>query len=323
MKVLVTGAHGFIGSHLCDYLLAHDYEVKALVSPWGKLDNLKDSLEHKGLEVVRADIAEAETLKGICKACDAVVHAAARVADWGHWKTFEHVNVRGTEHLLAEALSSSVTRFVLVSSVAVHRYTGFRNADSTELPRDNWTNPYARSKIMAEDAVFAAGLEGVAIRPGLWPFGPRDPNFQRIVKNLKLGVLPLVGSGETVINTAYVGNLVAGLERALRAPLKQQAYVIADEGTPSWAEVFVYLAEVLGVPPPRLRLPPQLVVPLAHTVENVWQQFAPRTEPPLTRYRAELMLNDVHFSTKAAQADLGCAPEVSWQEGLTKTVAYL
>ena len=326
MKVLVTGAHGFIGSHACEHLLARDYQVRALVSPWGEVANLAAVLEHPQLELTRADITDPASLKGICDDCDAVLHAAARVADWGAWEKFERVNVRGTENLLREAEASRVRRFVLVSSVAVHRYTGFRNAEAADIPRDNTEQAYGHSKILAEDAVLNAPVSGVIVRPGLFPFGPRDPNFVRVVNALKRGLLPFVGDGKPVINTAYVGNLVRGLELALKADeanLTRYAYVIADEGMPSWLELFGTLAEMLNAPPPRLHLPPKLVAPLAGLTEKAYQMVAPGLEPPLTPYRAKLMVNDIHFSLQTAKDDLGYTPEVSWQAGLKETLKQL
>ena len=326
MKVLVTGAHGFIGSHACEYLLARDYQVRALVSPWGEVANLAKVLTHPSLELTRADITDPASLKGICEGCDAVLHAAARVADWGKWEQFERVNVRGTQNLLHEAEASGLTRFVLVSSVAVHRYSGFRNVDPTDLPRNNTGQAYGRSKILAEDALQASPLSSVSVRPGLFPFGPRDPNLVRVVSALKRGVLPFVGDGASVINTAYIGNLVKGLERALKADdadLTRHAYVVADEGMPSWLELFGTLAEMLDAPPPRLHLPPKLVAPLAGLTEKVYQKVAPGLEPPLTPYRAKLMVNDIHFSLQTAKDDLGYTPEVSWQAGLKETLKQL
>ena len=326
MKVLVTGAHGFIGSHACEHLLARGYQVRALVSPWGEVTNLAAVLAHPPFELTRADITDPASLKGVCNSCDAVLHAAARVADWGQWAQFEQVNVHGTKNLLREAEASGVERFVLVSSVAVHRYTGFRNADPSEVPKNNTEQAYGRSKILAEDAVLNAPVGGVVVRPGLWPFGPRDPNFLRVVQALKRGLLPFVGEGTSVINTAYVGNLVRGLELALKtdeAKLTCRTYVIADEGMPTWLELFGTLAELLDVPSPRLHLTPKLVVPLAKMTESVYAKVAPGLEPPLTSYRAKLMTNDVHFSLQTAKDDLGYAPELSWQAGLVETLQQL
>ena len=153
MKVLVTGAHGFIGSHLCEYLLTQGCEVRALVSPWGKLDNLATVLEHPKLDLQKADITKPEDLNNICQDIEIVFHAAARVKDWGLWGAFYKANIEGTQNLLREAEKQDVKRFVLISSVAVHRYTGFRNADPRTSPTDGDINHYAKSKIMAEQMV--------------------------------------------------------------------------------------------------------------------------------------------------------------------------
>jgi 2-alkyl-3-oxoalkanoate reductase len=325
MKVLVTGAHGFLGSHISEHLLAAGHQVRALVSPWGTIGNLGGILEAQAFEVHRADLSREGALAGVCDGMDAVVHAAARVADWGPWDAFYQTNVVGTGRLLAEAARAGVRRFVLISSVAVHRYSGFRDADPRTVPRDNVSNAYAHSKIMAEDLVREAGaLEGVIVRPGLWPFGPRDPNFRRVARALEQGLLPMVGSGDSVINTAYAENLAFGVRLALERPeAAQRTYVIADEGMPTWRELLTELAQLLGERPPRLRLPGTPTKALARGVEVTWGALFPGNEPPVTRYRAGLMTHDVHFSIRHAVEELGYRPLTSWREGLRRTVGAL
>ena len=322
VRVLVTGAHGFIGSHLVEKLVFEGASVRALVSPWGELENL--SAIQGPIDIVRADVSEPDTLIKVCEDVELVYHAAARVADYGPAAAFRRVNVGGTKNLLLEAERANVTRFVLVSSVAVHRYTGFRDADPRALPRDGDINAYARSKVAAESLLDTAQLETVTVRPGLWPFGPRDPNFRQVAAALKKGRLPLVDGGRAVINTAYTENLVDGLWLAGKVPRAAgNAYVIADAGAPSWKEVFSELARILGAPAPRLSLPGRFVEPLSETLERAYALIAPEAEPPLTHYRGALMRRDVHFSLAAAQRDLGYTPAVSWQEGLERTVTSL
>ena len=321
MKVLVTGAHGFIGSHLAEKLLAEGASVRALVSPWGQLGNLVGVRER--LELVRADITQPNSLTDMFSGVDLVYHAAARVADYGSEQAFYKVNIRGTENVLREAERAGVKRLVLVSSVAVHRYSGYQNADPRLRPRDGSINAYARSKVAAEDVLVGAKLETVIVRPGLWPFGPRDPNFRRVAGALKQGMFPLVNGGKAVINTAYIENLVAGLRLAGTVPgAAGRTYVLADVGAPSWKDVLTELARLLHAPTPRLSLPGSLTEPLGEAVERAYALTA-RGEPPLTRYRGALMRHDVHFSIAAAERELGYRPRFSWQEGLARTVATL
>ena len=322
MRILVTGAHGFIGSHLCERLLSSGFEVRALVSPWGDTANLKPVEDESRLQIVLADITSANSLTGTCDGVEVVIHAAAKVGDWGDPRAFERTNVEGTSNLLQEAERAGSRRVVLVSSVAVHRFDGFRNADAESLPRDNLEFPYAHSKILAEDVVFAWSGEGVVVRPGLWPFGPRDPQLRRVARALRSGALPLLDGGSRVLNTAFVENLVQGLElAAVESDVSGRAFVIADDGAPTWAEVLGHLARLLRVPRPRLQLPSSLVAPLATGVEALWDRFAPTSEPPLTRYRAGLMRRDVHFSIEPARQALGYEPLYSWREGLELSVA--
>ncbi|MAZ53828.1 MAG: hypothetical protein CMO31_07445 [Trueperaceae bacterium] len=321
MKILVSGAHGFIGSHIVQHLLKAGSEVIALVSPWGSTRNLEADSCHPALTIVYGDITDPISLRNIPKHT-VVIHAAARVADWGSSNLTEKVNVNGTWNLLRRAEELGVTRFVLISSVAVHRYTGFKNADPRSVPRDRHSLPYARSKIQAEDIVLTShSLEGVVIRPGLWPFGPRDPQFSRILSALQKGRLPVVNSGKAVINTAYVENLVHGIELATYRPeAVGKTYVIADEGAPSWAQLFKNIADQVGCPTPQVSIPGWLASPAGIVMEKLFALVSPSTEPPLTGYRGQLMLRNVHFDITCTRRELGYHPKIPWQEGIRRTL---
>lgn len=325
MNVLVTGAHGFLGSHVTERLLATGDRVTALVSPWGVLDNLEQQLTDPGLTVVRADLTKAGALEGVCEGIDGVVHAAARVADWGPWDAFYKTNVLATERLLAEARQAGSQRFLLVSSVAVHRYRGFRNADPRTLPRDNEENAYAYSKILAENIVFNQDqVEPVVVRPGLWPFGARDATFQRVERTISRGLMPLMKQGQGVLNSCYAENFADGVRLALHVPRAAgNLYLIADDGMPNWRELFAELAALVGSTPPRLNVPRRPVRAIATGVEATWKALFPSTEPPLTAYRAGLMAHDVHFSLDHARDELGYQPLLSWQDGMRRSVAAL
>ena len=324
MRALVTGAHGFVGSHLTERLLREGWAVRALVSPWGELKNLGAVLAHPDFELTRADLTQAESLRGVCAEVDVVFHAAAKVADWGAWDGFYETNVLGTASLLREAERANVKRTVLVSSIAVHPYTGFRNADTRTLPRDGRINAYARSKVLAEDIVMKAPVETVIVRPGLMPFGSRDPNFSRVVREVERGTLPFVDGGTSVFNTAYAENLVQGLLLAGTVPgAAGRTYLIADEGAPSWRALFAELVDLLNAPKPHLNLPGRVAEPLSGAVERLYAKVVPKKEPPLTRYRARLMRQDVHLSIQEACSELGYRPRVSWQEGLRRALLDL
>jgi 2-alkyl-3-oxoalkanoate reductase len=320
VNALVTGGHGFIGSHLAEGLVAAGHRVRALVTPWGELHNLAGA--GSAVDVVRADIAEAVDLSAAFDGVDVVFHAAAKVAEWGPWLPLFRTNVLGTANVLQAAERAGVRRIVLVSSVAVHRYVGYFDADPRRAPLDGDLNAYARTKAMAELLVSRSSrVEGVIVRPGLWPFGTRDPVMPRLVRMLRAGVFPIVAGGDRRINTAYVGNLVDGLILAGTVPQAAgRTYVIGDEGAPTWREVLGELARHVGASPRWLPLPAMVADAVGAGAEAVWAKLAPDTRPPLTRYAASLMRHDLHFSLRHAREELGYRPRVTWADGLGRSV---
>jgi 2-alkyl-3-oxoalkanoate reductase len=323
VNALVTGAHGFIGSHLVQGLLAAGHRVRALVSPWGDLANLGGVLDD--VEVVRGDIALPDGIDAAFTGIETVFHAAARVAEWGPWAPFHRTNVLGTEHVLRAAERANVRRLVLVSSVAVHRYRGYRDADPRSAPLDGDLNAYARSKAVAESVVArASAIEPVIVRPGVWPFGPRDPTLPRLLRSLRSGVFPLVNGGSTVLNTAFVANLVDGLILAGTVPAAAgRVYLIADDGMPTWREALAELARLVGAHPWWLPLPGAVAAAAGAATEAAWRRAWPSRRPPIGRYAASLMRHDLHFSIEHARAELGYVPRVPWREGLRRSVAGL
>lgn len=305
MRVLVTGAHGYLGS-----AIFHAFaEVKrtALVSPWGDTSLIANAIAN-GADVVRADIREPGDLASLLAGHDVVVHAAARALDYGPWRAFERVNVHGTQNLAEAAKRAGVRRFVYISTVAVHRYSGFVNANPATQPRDEDRYAYARSKKQAEDilhALAADHFEVVILRPGLWPHGGHDPSLTRMIPALKTGFFPLVGGGNAHLNVVSARTFAHATRQAAMLPhVTHGTFVVADAGMPTWREVLAVIASEIGAPPPRVALPEWLVLPVARELEYLWAFVARDREPPLTQYRARLMSRSAHFDPALAAAAL-------------------
>jgi nucleoside-diphosphate-sugar epimerase len=310
MRVLVTGAAGFIGSHLVDALASAGLEVQAL--------------DLRGAPIA-GDVTRADDCRAAVAGCDAVCHLAARVGDWGPAAEYERVNVGGTRALLDAARAAGVRRFVLVSSVAVHHYRGLRRADE-ETPRDGRINAYCRSKIAAEDLLRAeaGALEWTIVRPGVFPFGPRDrTSFVHLARAIERRRMGLVAGGRALITTAYVENLVEGLRLCLTHPrAARETFVIGDEGELSWRELLALFARELGAPAPRRSLPLALAYAVAWAWEAIYRLLRVRRPPLLTRYRALLAGRDCHFVSDKARALLGYRPRVCLEEAVRRTVAW-
>ncbi len=319
MKILVTGASGFIGSALAEELASHGHAVRGfdLSPPPADLAC--------PIEFVRGDITDEDSCEQAVKGCHAICHLAAKVGDWGPARDYLRVNVGGTEALLTAARHHRLQRFVLVSTLAVHHYGGHLDADETA-PRDATINGYARSKIEAEDLLRreAEAMEWVIVRPGVFPFGPRDrTSFAQIARVAERGGLGTINGGRALLTTAYVENLAHGLRLAIEHPrAADQVFVMGDPQPVSWQDLFTRFATELGAPPPRLNLPELVAYPAATMMELAYRALGRRTAPPLTRYRVLLAARDCHFSSKKATELLGYAPAIGLDEAIRRTSSW-
>lgn len=182
MRVLITGATGCLGRNLCQHLQAHGYSVLGT----GRNAAIGDSLQNEGIDFRAGDLLQAESINGLVKDCETVIHCAALSSAWGKSEDFIQANVVATENLIAACLKQNVRRFIHVSTTSVYfNYRDRFGILETEPVAHPMVNAYAATKYQAELRVQAAnarGLETIIIRPrGI--FGPYDRNlFPRILK---------------------------------------------------------------------------------------------------------------------------------------------
>ncbi|MFN3713911.1 MAG: NAD-dependent epimerase/dehydratase family protein [Alcanivoracaceae bacterium] len=312
---LVTGANGFIGGNLCRHLRAAGVPVRSLVLP----DEDVTMLDGLGVEVVRGDITAtlpASLFDGISH----VFHLAAIAFDWGPWQRFWRVNALGTQQLLNAAVAAGVSRFIHMSSLAVHACTGHPDGDETT-PADSIINHYAVTKRLAEQCVLAARghIHVTVIRPGVVRYGPGDRlTIPGMVNALKRGLYAHVGGGEQKVCLSQVDNLCDGiLLAATRASASGEIYVLADEVV-SWRQFANTVADVFGVRRARRSVSVWLVAALAVVLESLYRSLPLKGAPVLTRYRVSLFRGDLVFSSAKAREELGWEPRVSLLEGLRR-----
>jgi nucleoside-diphosphate-sugar epimerase len=323
-SALVTGANGFIGSNLVRLLLEKSWSVRSLVLRGTPLD----VLEGLSTQILFGDILEPSTLETAARGVDVVFHLAALARDWGPPGPFLKVNVGGTRNVVEAAAAGGARRIVLVSSLAVHEYRGHRGAGE-DAPLDCPADfHYGQSKIASEailrEAHEKGRVEGVVVRPGVFPFGPNDTtSFAKLAPALEKGFFAFVNGGEARLSTAYVENLCHGLLLAASSDRAAgKTYVIADDVEITWRELFALFCRELGVAAPRLSVPSPVAEAAAAAAEGMWTVFRPGKEPPLTRYRARVMARDLHFVSRKAKLELGYDPPVDLEEGIRRTVAW-
>ncbi len=326
MKVLVTGAAGFLGGHLVEMLVERGYEVRALVLP----DESVARLHHlPGVEVVRGDLTDGESLRRAVQGVRRVYNVAAKTGPWGPEEDYQKVNVLGLAELVRVSVEAGVELFVHTSSITVygHRLQGVVTEDHPFHAEDN---PYSRSKIAGEQLLAKLVRERSApviiVRPG-WIYGPRDyASFARFASLIATGKGFLIGSGRNIIPLVYVRDVAQGLIRAGEADEEfvGQAYTIADDRRTSQAEYFNTIADFLGVPPVTRKLPFWPLYLAGRSAELSWRALGRRSAapPPLTTYGVTLLGCNQEFSIDKARRDLGYEPEYDIVQGVAEGVRW-
>jgi 2-alkyl-3-oxoalkanoate reductase len=320
MRVLVTGATGFLGLHTCRELTSRGHQVRAFGRDFSGF-----SLGH--LECVRGDLRDANAVENACSNVDAVVHAGALSSPWGQLESFMTVNVDGTRHVLEACLRSDVRRLVHISSPAVI-FTGHDHLlerDDAPYP-EAFSSYYAASKKLAEELVLEAKnkLEVIILRPKAI-YGPGDRALlPRLVAAARARRLPQIGDGENLIDLTHVDDavhaIVLGLENQ-RPNTDFPVYTITSgEHLKLW-QVIRRVLEALGINSNLPVIPVSTMLFLAGWLER-FAKLSGR-EPRLTRYSVQLLTCTQTYDISRARVDLGFVPRIGLEHGLPHTIEAL
>lgn len=321
MISLVTGATGFLGSHLVDELLLAGEHVRILVRP----ESLRKASRRPNLDIVEGRLEDASSVKRAVEGVSRIYHCAAHVADHGAWDTFYQTNIVGTQHVLDACKTSSISCMVHVSTSDVY---GYPNACvSEDAPYRKRGYGYGDSKIEAEKRVWQAhrqhGVPVVVFRPSSI-YGPRCiPFVAEIAQALENGVMFHVGHAKHVAGLTYVTNVTDALR--LAAENKDaigQVYNIHDGAETSWEEYTNRLAHQLGVKPPRIRLPFGMAYHLGQAMELAWDRLRLPGRPLISRVAVELLGTNQRFDTTHLRNHLAWTPRIAIEEGIARSAAW-
>lgn len=307
MKILVTGATGFVGSAVVRRLLRDDHYVRVLVRANSDRRNLQDL----AVQIVEGDLTQASSLQHACDGCDALFHVAADYRLWAPIpEQLYQTNVDGTRALLAAARQVGVPRIVYTSSVATLGLPGDGRPGDEDTPvaLGDMVGHYKRSKFLAEALVkqFAdEGLPVVIVNPST-PIGPHDIKptpTGRIVRDAIAGRLPAYV--DTGLNVVHVDDVAEGHWLAFQLGVVGERYVLGGQNL-SLRDVLFQIAEIAGRSPPRWRLPHAVVMPVAHLAE-AWARLT-GTRPIATVEEIRMSKKKMFFSSAKAERDLGYTP---------------
>ena len=319
MKALVTGATGFIGSHLVETLLQRGEEVRCLIR------NPNDLKWLKGLpiEVFPGDCNDMTSLQGAVKGMDQVFHLAG-VTRAVEQKTYFEVNAFGTENLVHACLEHNprVQKFIYLSSQAAAGPCQ-NGGKKKESDRCEPVSAYGQSKRMGEDLALAHAHEFplIILRPSA-VYGPRDKDIYAFFKLLSKGIKPCFYSEDQRISLCYVNDVVQAILLASQTREGSgEIFFLSDGQDYRFEEVFDIFAEAIGVDPICIRLPEWMVAGMA----SLSEYFSKISRKPalLNRGKVEEMVqkNWLCDITKAKTV-LGFEPAVPVREGAKLTFEW-
>ena len=319
MKTLVTGASGFIGSHLVELLLARKYAVRVLLRRTSSTAWLKDL----PVEYVYGDLFDEQALADAVKDVDYVYHSAG-VTKAKTPEEYFRGNATGTRNLL-EAVrrhNSGIKRFIQISS----QTAAGPSVSMTPITEDAVPHPittYGKSKLRAEEECHrvASAFPVTIVRPPA-VYGPRDKDIFEFFKTVSKGLQPVVGFSEKFVSLIHVSDLVRGFVMAGESERAAgNTYFISSRTTYGWSEIGRITKTIMEKKVLRIRIPEAGVYCIA-AVAEVMAKFSPK--PALINFeKARDMVQDYWTCDPSkAKRDFGFEEQISLEEGIRNTVEW-
>ena len=314
--ILVTGATGFVGSHLAERLIAEGAGVRVLVrDPQKLLPSLRDRVE-----IVRGDLLQPDCFAAATRDCEFVFHVAAWLGQPNRREVAYALNVTATQQLAEAARSAAVRRFVYTSSIAVYGPVLEGVVDETWPHSDVYL--YSETKSRGEQAAFAAQTDrfGVTVIRPAQVYGPRGGAWTTLpIKLARRGMPSLIGGGRGFVHPVYVENLAdAYLSAAQRDEAIGEAFTICDTDMP-WRDFYGRYAAMISR---RARSIPVWLAWCGAFGAEIAAQVT-RRPPAYSRAMIGFVTGRCVYNTGKAKRVLGWSPRVSIDEGFHRTEAWL
>jgi nucleoside-diphosphate-sugar epimerase len=321
MQVLVSGAGGFVGTALCEHLVASGYSVRAMTRKTSDSERLRSI----GTEPVLAELSDIESLKLAVQGVEKVFHIAALFRQAGLPDSeFFKVNVEGTKNLLDCAIEAGVNNFVHCSTVGVCGH--IENPPGTELTPYNPGDPYQASKMEGEKLFLSyvreGKIKGTVIRPAMI-YGPHDTRTLKLFKTIAAGKFFYVGPGDALVHFIDVRDLAKAFRLASEAEnVNGEVFIISGQSSMKLKEMCSIIAAILGVKEPWLHLPVKPMQAIGSICEAICTPL--RINPPIYRRRVDFFTKDRSFDSSKAERLLGFKPsQVLVQEILDIISSYI
>ncbi len=324
-NVIITGATGFLGGQLTEYL-AEKGQAKTLTVT-GRNPAKGDHFRTLETRFLPGDLRNEAFVQTLCDGATAIVHAAALSSAWGPYRAFYEQNILTTKHLVRAAVANRVERFVYISSPSIYAALTDRLLvrEDDPLPR-RFLNHYARTKFEAEQIVKTelsrANIPFVILRPRALIGAGDTVIMPRLIETNRAGRLRVIGNGQNIADLTCVSNAARAIELALTAngdALNRIYNITNGEPVLLWEQIERVFSD-LGMPFSRKHLPYSVALAMGSILEKLPQR--PGHEPALTRYTVSVLAHSMTLNITNARHYLGYEPTQTTADGLREFVNW-
>lgn len=326
MKILMTGATGFVGSQLARELLDEGHTVHALARTPSKLD----AMAHPQLKVFKGDLHDLDSIRQAAEGCEQAYHLAAYAEVYApETSKFFEVNVRGTLNVVQACLDAGVKRLLYTSTAGVIGPVAQRGAppaDEEHIRPVDYFHPYETSKLLAEERIrhfLGQGME-IVVANITRVYGPGDIDYKNgytllVLRYLRKGRVMIPGSGLEVNNLVHMDEVVGGLRSLMARGRDGERYLIGSENV-SLRSLLDTAGKLEGRKGRVIGVPFWLVKFAARM--DVWRAKIFGGKPQGTPQFLRRYAWDWPFSVEKAREETGYAP-IGMEEGLRRTIDWL
>ena len=322
MKILLTGATGFLGFRTLEKLVEQE-EVTSIIAT-GRTIKETHQVLHPKVTYVLGDLSDKAFVESITSDVDYVIHAAALSSPWGKYSEFEDANLRSQINLIHSVQRSKLIKYIYISTPSMYFDSNNRTniRENEALPR-KFVNAYAHTKRMAELELVQSGLTYVILRPRALTGRGDTVIMPRIITSFKEGKLKIIGAGKNIVDLTSVANAVDAILLSLKAegPALNQIYNITNGEPVNLWEKIGFVLQLMDKQLPPKKIPYFIVLTLAQLLE--WKsKLTNWKEPVLTKYGVGVLAKTMTMDISKAKTLLGYHPSVSTDEAIKEFVQW-
>ncbi len=323
MKILLTGATGFLGRHLVRHLLADGHELRCLVRSIARGLDIKQP----GVELVGGCLTDIDAVRWAARGVSTVVHAAGQLGGWGDDRAFIRNNLVSTQNIVAACRAERIASVVAVSSVAVYgRQPDRLLAEQTPIRQER--DPYCRTKLAAEaalsDLADTTGAAVTVIRPSII-FGPHDTHFcVPVIRQLRRRLVSVVGDRHHGLPLVYAGDVARFVTLRVRQPERGfHAFNLSSPEHITWSDLADGVAAHDGRSASLVHVPYGMAYAVGALLEGAAKAVHAHHAPLLTRFIAALLGRQYWYDSSKALSVPGFGSFTPFRTAFKESMQWL